>query len=139
MYDQYQHHHHQGLDSSQVANTALGVYAGARAAQGDWTPLIAFALIGGGFSTITGLIVPVLIIAVAIGALVGGCYILFYSVVTLARLLAALFRLVRWLALSRGVTTIGGWILRLLAALPPWGTFSIAAMLILDGLLLLLV
>jgi hypothetical protein len=40
------HHHHQGLDGSQIANTAIGVYAGAQAAQGNWLPLVVFVLIG---------------------------------------------------------------------------------------------
>jgi hypothetical protein len=38
------------LDTREIANTAIGVYAGSRAAQGDWYPLVIVLLLSGGLS-----------------------------------------------------------------------------------------
>jgi hypothetical protein len=57
------HHHHHGFDGQQIANTAVGVYAGTRAAQGDWGPLVWALLVTGGLS-LTGLIWLAIIVAI---------------------------------------------------------------------------
>jgi hypothetical protein len=74
------HHHDQGLDSSQMANTAAGVYFGIRAAQGDWVPLAVVMLFAGGWALVGAIVTAIIytgIIAlpfVAVGAVAYGVY-----------------------------------------------------------------
>jgi hypothetical protein len=64
------HHHHHDLDGSQIANTAIGAYAGVRAAQGNWGPLVVVLLFSGGFSALFSGLMWLAVIAVLIGVAV---------------------------------------------------------------------
>jgi hypothetical protein len=86
----HHHHHHQGLDGSQIANTAIGAYAGVRAAQGNWGPLVVVLLFSGGLGALFSGLMWLAVIAALIGVALTAGWLIYCLFVGLGQLANAL-------------------------------------------------